>query len=492
MSNGDQFTNPIAPPDTVVVADLVASESDPRKKAQLETLGKQDAGEAPSFFSALWAGLLDGIGTVGTAAVLLFDPLMLIAGRFFKSAQGENNRVFYDLAASVLEDLTGVPVDANALKNSTFGSGRLAGMQTFGADLYNLLESEFKPESGNLENPDSAPAQRFLGFLMNFAVRQGNMAVLSEFIPDEANFMKGYREYGELMAKNLGLGRMAARAFRPLPQLLVADPLTAKLNAQYRPKRMAKEQAIKAFFRKAMTETELRKELAEEGFSDGRQNLIIFDSRPILTDREIIRLYFRGFYSTADMTQELTMRGWTENDIPAVLEAERPQLLLSDILELYLYSGTTVEDTATALGKLGYDVTTAGLIIEAFTMRHDPTKRTQPLRTRTRTFFQLRKEYIDGVINLVEWNDQLTQLGYGVDDIAAMTQDLLIDASKGKTTASKRAIPSLSWAQLKAAYKAGVLDLEEVQVHLIHRGYSADDIAVLLKELPAQPAPPAA
>jgi hypothetical protein len=66
----------------------------------------------------------------------------------------------------------------------------------------------------------------------------------------------------------------------------------------------------------------------------------------------------------------------------------------------------------------------------------------------------------------------------------------LLDQANRKTTRTTRAVPSLSWAQIKAAYKAGVLDLTEVKDHLTHRGYNAADIATLLKELPPPPPPP--
>jgi hypothetical protein len=291
------------------------------------------------------------------------------------------------------------------------------------------------------------------------------------------------------MAKNLGLGRMAARAFRPLPQILVADPLTMKLNAQYRPKRLAKEAAIKAFFRGAMTEVELRKELAEEGYSDGRQNLMVRDSRPILNDREIIKLYFQDFFKLEDMTIELKARGWADSDISAVVEIERPQMDKSEILDMLLYGGFTAEAAGAQLAKLGYDVTTAGLIIAGFMLKHDPSQRTKPLAIKHRTVLQLHKEFLDGVIDLTEWETQLTKMGFDDDSKTALTQDLLLDQAGRKTSPARHAVPSLSWAQLKAAFKAGVLNLQEVTNHLTHHGYSADDIATLLKELPPPPAP---
>jgi hypothetical protein len=488
-SNG----NPLlpAPPTTVVVADLVNTEVDPRQKAKLESLGRNDAGEANSFWASLWASVQSGVGVVATEFANDLDIVLAFVGKFFLLGQGEKNSAFYDLAGTILEDLTGVPVDKAALKASTFGSGRLAGMTTFGADLYNTLAAEFAPKTGDLETPDATPAQAFLGFLMNFAIRQGNIELLTTLLPESWRIGEGYRAYGELMAKNLGLGRMARRALQPLIQTLVADPLQYQLNAQYHPKRLAKEQAIKAFFRGVIDLTQLRKELSEEGYSDARQDFMLDDSRPIPSDREIIRLLFRGKLNDTDANKELSARGLDANGIYLATESERPQLTSQEILELYIFGQTDRVTATTNLQGLGYDATTAENLTLLAEMKAGVVRPKQPRHLPHRTFNQLRKEYIDGVIDLNEWNTQLTLLGYNVDDIAAMTQDLLIDAAKGKTTGSKRAIPSLTWAQLKEAYKVGILTLDETTAHLTHRGYSTDDIAILIKELPAPPAPPA-
>lgn len=476
-------------PTSVVVSDVVDHEVDPRKRAQLETLGQNDAGWFSNIWANFWAAFFIGLARLMNEIASALDEVLGFVGKFFLLGQGEKNSAFYDLAGTILEDLTGVPVDKAALKSSTFGSGRIAGMQTFGADLYNLLAQEFAPKNGNLETPDVAPAQIFLGFLMNFAIRQGNIEVLTSLLPEDIRVGDGFRAYGELMAKNLGLGRLARMALKPLVTTLVADPLQNSLNAQYRPKRLPKEQAIKAFWRGAISEAQMRKELAEEGYTDARQDWMITDARPILNDREVVHLYLRNVIDQATMNTELGHRGWSAADILSVLAIERPQMTSQEILDLYIFGQLDRDTAKSELLQIGYDVGVAENLIILAEIKAQIVPRKRPLHGRTRTAMQLHKEFLDGVIDLPEWNTQLTQLGYSLDDIAAMTQDLLIDQAHRKTTGTTHAVPSLSWAQIKAAYKSGVLDLAEVEAHLAHRGYSAADIATLVKELPAQPPP---
>jgi hypothetical protein len=484
--------NPLEVPTTVVVNDLMATEVDPRQRAKLEGLGQKDSGWFSNIWGRMWATVWDGLGLLVTEIANDVDLVLAFVGKFFVLGQGEKNSKFYDLSATILEDLTGVPVDKDALKKSAFGSGRLAGMQTFGADLFNLLSKEFDPATGDLETPSAAPAQIFLGFLMNFAIRQGNIELLTSLIPEGFRFADGFRAYGELMAKNLGLGRLARRALTPLIQTKVADPLQMLLNAQYRPKRMGKEQAIKAFFRGTMTDAQLRKELAEEGYSDHRQDLMVTDARPLLDAREIVHLYLNGAVEEKRMEAELLARGWAQDDISLVLAFERPKLDKAETLELYEFGQIDRDSALRGLQRLGYTSDDAELIVLGFEMKIQAIGRPKNIRHKARTFFQLRKEFLDGVIDLTEWNDALVQIGYDADAISAMTQDLLLDQAGRKTTRTTHAIPSLSWAQLKAAFKAGVLDLQEVKDHLIHRGYSAADIAILVKELPPAPTTPPA
>jgi hypothetical protein len=488
----DLNPNPLlAVPTQVTVNDVTQTEIDPRKKAQLESLGHDDAGWWASLWAHLWASVFDGLAVLAAHFSNALDVVLAFVARFFVLGQGEKNPAFYDLSAKILEDLTGVTVDAAALKASEFGSGRLAAMQTFGGDLYKLLEQEFRPTSGNLDTPDDAPAQRFLGFLMNFAIRQGNIEVLTSMLPESVRVGEGFRAYGELMAKNLALGRMARRALQPLIQTLVADPLQNKLNQQYLPKRLAKEQAIKAYFRGTIDLTKLRDELSQEGYSPERQDFMISDSRPTIGDRELIHLMFRGQLADPDFSKEFGARGYDANAQFLVTESERPTLDRAEILDLYEFGQLSREDALSWLGKLGYDTDTAELVVLGFEMKIQAVPRPKPIRHKARTFSQLRKEFLDGVIDLLELQSGLSQAGYGDDDISALVNDVLVDQSRKKSTGAKQAIPRLSWAQLKDAYKMGILTLAAVTEHLQAHGYTPADVQALLKELPAPPPPPA-
>jgi hypothetical protein len=474
MSNGGLLPGDL-PPFDVTVSDVTQNEVDFRAQSKQQALGQKDAGWFSNIWANLWASIKRGTFYVVNEFAIALDEVMAFVGQFFRIAQGENNAAFYDLSGAILEDLTGVKVDTAALKNSAFGSGRLAAMQTFGGDLYNLLAQEFAPASGDLEAGDDAPAKRFLGFLMNFAIRQGNIENLCQMLPESIRIGEGFRAYGELMAKNLGLGRMARRALQPLIQIQVADPLMYKLQEQYRPKRIGVQQAIRKFFRTPDFEQQMRKEIAQEGYTDARTNDLIDDLRPLLSARELFEYTYRvgaPFAGpTSGQTQSLhdflMQRGYSSDDADRLIAISHPILEKNEIGVLFT-NGVIDHDLASSyLGKLGYDNDTAELVLRAHSLQHQ--------RTHRLGLGELKKAFHNNVIDLLELKAHLSAQGYSDDDIQIITLDLLQPVS-GK-------VRQLSLAEIKAGFKAGALTEQQAAEHLKTLGYSDADIAVIVKTL---------
>jgi hypothetical protein len=469
------------PPTTVDIGKIAQQELDPTAAAFLAALGIAKSGLIEKFFGVRAASMVDSATTIAAILTGNWDKLMTIVGSLFLAAQGEQNKSFYDLAAAVFTDLTGTKLDAETLKQSTFGSGRIAGMETFGGDLYNELAKEFAPASGDLEAGDDAPAKTFLGFLMNFAIRQGNITAMCEAMPKELGFLSGFRDYGEQMAKSLGLGRMARRALQPLIQTLVADPLLYKLQEQYRPKRIGATPAIKKFFRDPTFEQQMRKELAQEGYTDARIDDLITELRPLLSERQMVEYVFRfgdvsssvGGIATSGLAQKLAQRGYSDTDVQQLIASTRPIL---DKAEIVLLFANGVMDQPTALlnlSKLGYDDATAQLVLQAHSFQHH--------RAHLLGLGELKKAFHNNVVDLLELKAHLTTQGFSADDIQIITLDLLQPPS-GK-------VRQLSLAEIKAGFKAGVLTESQAAEHLKTLGYSDADIAVILASLPAKAAP---
>src|SRR5579864_7632802 len=111
------------PPTTVDIGKIAQQELDPSAAAFLAALGVVKSGLIEHFFGVRAAAMVDSATTIATILSGNWDKIMASVGGVFLKAQGEQNSSFYNLAAAVVQDLTGVPVDAEKLKQSTFGSG---------------------------------------------------------------------------------------------------------------------------------------------------------------------------------------------------------------------------------------------------------------------------------------------------------------------------------------------------------------------------------
>src|SRR5712692_4408144 len=225
-------------PDVPIIPD-----ADLSKSAKDVAAGLTDAGTWTRIWVALWAGVVEGLKVVITLLIEALEFFMTLIAEFVLVGQGEKTTQFYKLVGAITSDLTGVEVDASAIQNAHAERGRIGGMQQVGVNLFNLLAREFIGEnpieglgSGGTAGTAGLPsgqvtpdtgvkaAQAFMGFLMSFAIRQGNISVLTQFL--SANGWLGvqeFREYGEIMAKNLGLGRLSRRALQPLIQIMIGE-----------------------------------------------------------------------------------------------------------------------------------------------------------------------------------------------------------------------------------------------------------------------------
>lgn len=494
---------PPGPPITVTVTDIAdpkqVNPDDPWPEKAAEgafsmAYWKMRGWGVPRFLAWLIsgaAGVVIGIMGYAVAGILwAFKTTAPSVGLFFLKGIADMRKsvdpAIPEMAADILTELTGANIKAGDLPQGQSFADHLARVTATGSELHNLLEKEFAPNGVVSPDQGAQAARAFTGFNINFGIGTAMIAILGEI--ESLGQLEQFRELGVEVARNLGLGRLHRLALQPLIKTMIADPYLAHLNTKYTPKLLPKEQAIKAWWRGVMSEPQMRKELAEEGYSTARQDFMIADSRPMLSDRELIHLGFRHFIEDAEMRKELQKRGWKAEDLDKVIESERPQPTANDFLELYLSGWIERADMTIALEQLGYRPDAAEVIIKAFDMKHFLAPHPKHPPAPHRTFNQLRKEFLDGVITLTEVQNQLSMRGYNDDDITAMTLDLLLDQQGRRATRATRAVPSLTWAQLKAAFKSGVVDLEEVKVHLTHRGYSADDIAVLVKELSPPPA----
>lgn len=444
MSNGDSG------PDVPVV-----DSPDLKQRTQLGVAGIQKSGGAEYLWGAFWAALVDGVKMIISSLAGAFDEVISLIVPFLTASQGENTKGFYDLVASLLGDLLGVEVAGDDISSAADERGRIGAMNQVGADLINALVNEFignEPDAGAGSGPGGLPgtegqkltpeqgvkaAQAFVGFLLSFSVRQGNVAVLTDAL--SYHLLGQIREYGEMMAKNLGLSRLARRALQPFVQTLIATPLQQGLNKQYRPHVMDTKQLASAYIRGDIDRSDYADRLALEGFTDGDIDLLIKDTYTRLPLRHVLILQDNGFLSDDDAQQRIQALGFNTSDIPLLRQA----ISLEEVLGIdreYIkgaiadyHAGLISQQTLEA----DIDSTTLPAIEKAAYKRNAENRIVRQRKILSLGF--MKRAYLDGQVSIDELLDHAKAEGYSQDDVDIIETEVLLQQAEHKAAAAAKA-----------------------------------------------------
>lgn len=413
MSNGDQ---PIPPP-----ADINVPPPDYKQAGNLQGQGTKESGLAERTAAAAVTAVARFIAPLIRILANSMDEILAATATLFQAGQGEGSRGFSDLTAALLGDLLGVEINGAEIFNAFQTRGRIDAMDVAGSKLVDLLKDEFigggelTPESGD------AAVRTFLGFVLSFAVRQGNVAFLTSLVPEEFRFADGFREYGEQMAKNLGLGRLTRLAFRPLLDILVATPFKWHLNQTYHPQR----------------------------FNAG-----------------VLGNPFLGLTVDHDMiVRDLDLDGWSADRIAELIKIHQKRLSIEELDLVQRYSTLSQSYLDQALRESGYPDELQGAILSIVELkRADAAVGALVAELETRT--------ADGHITI----DQLKAY-FDALPLSDLEKRYRLEAAQFKVKSPHKA---LTLGEVQTGFEQGVLTLDDVQAFLVAQGYSADDTNTLL------------
>ena len=392
---------------------------------------------------------------VMTLTAGMFDELISLIVPFLTASQGEQTDGFYNLVASLLNDLLGVEVAGSDLSAAQDDRGRIGAMQQVGSDLFTALANEFlgnQPDSGEGEGPGGLPgdpgtpmtpaqgvaaAKAFIGFALSFSVRQGNVATLTDAL--SWHWLAQIREYGEMMAENLGLGRLTRRALQPFIQTMISTPLQQALNQQYRPHVMDAKQVASAFIRGDIDQGDYHDALALQGFKEDDIDLMIEDTYTRLPLHDIFALNETGFLSDPDAQKRITQLGYGVADVPLLRQAD----LLHEVRALdAAYAKAAVTDFEHGiLSQSDFETiikgTTLPTLVQNQYIRNGENRKLVHKKSLTLAFY--KTAYLDGQVTIDEVLTELTNLGYSASDVALYEVELLSKQAEKKAKAAAAA-----------------------------------------------------
>lgn len=294
MANGDDIPldkpanhREIARQQAAGIADVIELD----KLQQLLTNAIQEGGA-----NALAAAMKSAIG------ILTFVTRTLAEGE--DRAVGELGR----LAEVAIKDLLDVDVSVSAFSARGGKSVNTGGETAIGAAILEALTRG----GASLEPSDDA-AKRFLTTILNFTLEGWVQATTVNTITAVIPYVDAVTQFGELddmLAQSLGLGRLSRRVINPLLQARVITPFQWLVNKQYRPELLSANLTAQAFFRGRFTFEEAREELARQGWSDERIEMIIAAAARTLSVADAALAVRRGAWTEEDARQHLRDQGY--------------------------------------------------------------------------------------------------------------------------------------------------------------------------------------
>jgi hypothetical protein len=424
-----------------------------QQQAQQTAAGLQQGGFWADLGAVLAVLRIPSVTNAMSLLLGMVDWVLTMGVTLLTKAQGANNPMFFDFLAAMLSDLLGVEFGAGDMQTAYGRGGNVQAMQAAGGKLFDLLAGEFGTTGSLTPESGIAAAKAFIGYMLSFSVREANVATMVQLLPDELRFMEGLRHYGTVMARNLGLGRLARRALQPLIQTLIADPMQWSLNAQYRPKILSESLAVHALLRGQINQDTFNRLMAWTGYDDDAIEAVQEENytRPPASDYYMLQRY--GAMDADTMLESIRNTGTSQGLAQVMVETEQ-----------YREADTEV---SAFMGELrtqrvaGYiDAPTFSSLVDGL-----------PISDQHKTWFKNlvgqqvewprshltqaegQSAYVAGIIDLSDYQNILITLGYSDSDQDVLVNLTLLKLSKEAYTAAKA-----EWTYLKqvaAAKKKG-------------------------------------
>jgi len=436
------------------------SQPDFAKQGEQFTIGSLEP-RAAEKQQTFWRGVFSDF------LVALLDFFMQTAGRLvvwvakrFQRAEDANEPVFRELANTAIKDLTGVDgINAKAA----------AGKQMLDA----ITGGPGAAPGGRLE-PSLAGAEHYMTMVMNLAL-EGYLET-AMFQTLGFGFLNGFGELDDILSQTLGTGRITRQVVGPLLQARVITPATWHTNKQYRPELLGAGDAIRHYLRGGWTGEQLVEELARQGWSDERINVMVANATKRLSIDQALFMFNRGRISDRELLAYARDLGYDENTAAGILEIEKAQQndrwnapIVSDALAAFIEDTITEEECRRLVRGAAPNLTEADRVVSVAKVR-------KSLRVRKLSSGEARRLAVKRILSVADYRRALQRENYEPDAIAALEVELRMELGEQRRPTKA----DLSLSEMKALVLAGAEPIDAFEQLARDRGYDDTEVRQLV------------
>jgi hypothetical protein len=321
-------------------------------------------------------------------------------------------------ASAGLKDFLGVEVPPEQLGLHGGGGGRRAAADTIGKHVLGAMFAAFGQPAGITPAGGRENAEKLVSAVIETALEGWlgsnlSLGYITSDLPD-------WGDLDDVMARNLGMGRITARVLRPIVQALIVDPFTQYLNLQLRPQLLSESEATRAVNRGSIDEETYFDVMGRHGHARGQAAELRQQHSQQLSRSDLQALYDRRLLTAADVLQHLRAQGFSEGVAEGVLR---------------LIQDDRVSSLHSALATIARDM------------------------------------FRDGEIDESETRQLLDTIGYSAEEKDALLAVARIERSRPR---------HVSAATMEQAYKLELIDVDALAAYYARERYAAGDVELLV------------
>jgi hypothetical protein len=422
------------------------------QQAQQLAAGMEAAGSFDAFFKRYFEHIVPGFSTIialiGSMADTIFSAGLDLLGKL----QAANTPGFFNLITTALTDLTGMPFSQAAVQSAFQSGGVIAANADLGGQFLSMLTAELNQAVKLPQGPGVTAAAAWLGYGLNFAIREGNVEMLVQALPEEVRVMEGLRGYGVAIAEALGLGRLTRLVMQPFLKVLIQDPLTYDLNTAYTPTMLPVTSLFKANWRGDLSAADLNTALGKLGYSPAAIAQLQIDAATLTSNQQWIDMLRTQYTDAQTATDGLVVNGIAPTTVPQYLlgvEASRAATHFDSMISAYQ---TLLRNRWISYSQMQADLTAYGISAKEIQAIGESVAPLLEYTTHELSSSEIEDAYLKGLVDLPYYADWATRQGYSLPD-QQILQYLLLLKQSAETTADQIAQWRLHIAALNAVAK---------------------------------------